>query len=229
MFPNTRWTLIQQVTLESSDDSKKALEELCQEYAQPVFGFVRRRISSHEEAEDVTQEFFAQLINGSLLERADQTQGRFRSFLLHAVRNFLADWHDRKQAVKRGGRVQHVTLEDTTPAAMTSVTPEQEFELQWVRTTLRSAILELETEYRETQRDELLDTLKGALDDTEKVSAREAGRKLRMTEAAVRVALHRLRKRLGQIIRQRIMDTVDNPENVDDEIQKLMQLLESNR
>lgn len=229
MFPNTRWTLIQQVALESSNDSKKALEELCQQYAQPVFGFVRRRISSHEEAEDVTQEFFAQLINGSLLERADQKQGRFRSFLLHAVRNFLADWHDRKQAVKRGGRVQHVTLEDTAPAAMNSVTPEQEFELQWIRTTLGSAIGELETEYRETQRDELFDTLKGALDDTEKVSAREAGRKLRMTEPAVRVALHRLRKRLGQIIRQRIMDTVDSPENVDDEIQKLMQLLESNR
>lgn len=229
MFPITRWTLIQQVNDESANDSRMALEELCQQYAQPVFAFVRQRIKSHEEAEDATQEFFARLIDGSLLQKADQERGRFRSFLLHAVRDFLADLHDYKNAVKRGGRVQHISFEPQTTPAPSSLTAEQAFEQQWVRATLQAALAELETEYHTTDRQQLFETLKGALDDTEKITARDAALTLRMTEASVRVALHRMRKRLGQIIRQRILDTVEKPDDVDSEIKNLMQLLETNR
>ena len=229
MFPITRWTLIQQVNEESHSDSRKALEELCQQYAQPVFAFVRQRIKSHEEAEDATQEFFTQLIDGRLLQKADQERGRFRSFLLHAVRNFLADLHDYKNAAKRGGRIQHVTLEPQTSVVANDATAEQAFELQWVRATLQAALQQLEVEYKSTDRQELFDTLKGALDDSPKVAAKDTALKLRMTEAGVRVALHRMRKRLGQLIRQHIQDTVEKPEDVDSEIKNLMQLLETNR
>lgn len=229
MFPITRWTLIQQVNDESPGDSRKALEELCQQYAQPVFAFVRQRIKSHEEAEDATQEFFAQLIDGRLLQKADQERGRFRSFLLHAVRNFLADLHDHKNAVKRGGRIQHVALVAETPVVGSNATAEHAFELQWVRATLQAALIELEAEYKSTERQQLFDALKDALDDSEKVAAKETALKLRMTEAAVRVALHRMRKRLGQLIRQHILHTVEKPEDVDSEIKNLMQLLENNR
>ena len=169
MFPTTRWTLIRQVNHELTGDSRKALEELCQQYAQPVFGFVRRRISSYEEAEDATQDFFARLINGSLLQKADPQHGRFRSYLLHAVRDFLADLNDYKTAVKRGGRIQHVTLEPQTLFTKAGKSAEQEFELQWVRTTLQAALNDLQSEYKLTQREHIFEALKGALDDTETI------------------------------------------------------------
>lgn len=230
MFPTTRWTLIRQASTESTDDSRKALEELCQQYAGPVFAFIRRRVSSHESAEDATQEFFSKLINGTLLSRADRDHGRFRAFLLHAVRAFLADLHDYDNAIKRGGQVQHVSLQsDAIPQMMDHVTPEHEFELQWIRSLLHSALVQLQNEYRQTGREELFETLKTALDDGRHLSAHAAGQQLRMTEAAVRVALHRLRKRLGELIRQHIRDSVATADDVDDEFNKLMHILETNR
>lgn len=229
MFPITRWTLIQQVNDETRSDSRLALEELCQQYAQPVLAFVQRRVSSLQEAEDVTQEFFAQLINGRLLSRADPNRGTFRAFLLNAVRNFIADSKDRQNAVKRGGQVNHVSLEPTGQVDAGEVTAEQAFELQWVRSTLSAALLELEQEYRESDKADIFEALKGALDESAQVTAREAGRTLKMTESAVRVCLHRMRKRLGQLIRRHIQNTVEKAEQVDDEIRNLMQLLEANR
>lgn len=229
MFPITRWTLIQQVNDETRTDSRLALEELCQQYAQPVLAFVRRRVSSPQEAEDITQEFFAQLIDGRLLSRADPGRGTFRAFLLNAVRNFIADSSDRKNAIKRGGQANHVSLESHDSPDTGTATAEEAFELQWVRVTLNAALQELEQEYRAAQKGDIFDALKGALDDSAKVTASTTGRELKMTDAAVRVCLHRMRKRLGQLIRKHIQNTVEKAEQVDDEIRNLMQLLESNR
>lgn len=207
-----------------------ALEELCQLYIQPVFAFIRRRVANHEQSEDATQEFFSLLIDGTLLQRADQNRGRFRSFLLHAVSGFLADLYDHDHAVKRGGKIQHVALElHLTAHANGNLSPEAEFDLHWVRSLLQSALEQLQQEYSKSDRSELFATLKSALDDGEKVNAAEASVKLRMTEAAIRVALHRMRKRLGQLIREQILATVQTAADVDDEIKKLMQILELNR
>jgi len=229
MFPITRWTLIQQVNDETRTDSRLALEELCQQYAQPVLAFVQRRVSSRQEAEDVTQEFFAQLINGQLLSKADPNRGTFRAFLLNAVRNFISDSNDRRQAIKRGGHANHVSLQVTDGLDAREVTAEQAFELQWVRATLAAALQELEHEYREAGKSDIFDALKSALDDSARVTAAQVGQSLKMTESAVRVCLHRMRKRLGQLIRRHIQNTVEKADQVDDEIRSLMQLLESNR
>ncbi len=227
-FPTTRWTLIRQAISTPTPESRQALESLCQQYAGPVLAFVRHRVSSVEKAEDVAQGFFAHLLESELLDRADAERGRFRTFLLHALRGYMADVHDFETAQKRGGGKQIVSFAasgvlDPSHAA----TPERQFELQWVRTLLSSSLQKLEAEYSSTGKADLFQSLRGLLDSGEKTPAKELAKTLRMSEPAVRVATHRLRKRLGQIIRAEIADTVPRSIDVDDELTRLMQILET--
>ena len=128
------------------------------------------------------------------------------------MRNFISDSNDRRQAIKRGGQVNHVSLQshdewDARDAR--EVTAEQAFEMQWVRATLAAALQELEDEYRAAGKADIFDALKSALDDSARVTAAQVGQMLKMTESAVRVCLHRMRKRLGQLIRRHIQNTVE--------------------
>lgn len=229
-FPTTRWTLIRQAVASPTPEAAKALESLCQQYAGPVLGFVRHRVSSPEKAEDIAQGFFAQLIQRGLLDRADQDRGRFRTFLLHALRDFMADAHDFETAQKRGGGQPVVSLASAgVMEPRHGLTPDRQFELQWVRTLLANSLGRLEREYQQAEKTEIFDVLRGFLDANLKPPVREAAETLRMTEPAVRVAVHRMRKRLGQIIRLEIADTVPGSADVDDELNGLMQILETQK
>lgn len=227
-FPTTRWTLIRQAAEDASPEARQALASLCEQYAGAVLAFVRHRVSSQEQAEDIAQGFFAQLIERDLLGRADADRGRFRTFLRHALRGYMADVHDFETAQKRGGGKRVISL--ATSAVLEPLhgaTPEQQFDIQWVRTLLQHALMRLEEEYKKTRKHDLFRALKVFLDSGTGPAVRDVASELRMSESAVRVALHRMRRRLGQIIRTEIAETVPTAADVDDELRRLMQIVET--
>ena len=227
-FPTTRWTLIRHVAASPTPEAKQALESLCQQYAAPVLGFVRQRVPSEEKAEDIAQGFFVQLIERDLIGRADEERGRFRTFLLHALRGYLADVHDFDNAQKRGGGKQIVSLDGVNVIEHRhGMTADELFEMQWVRTLLARSVTRLEEESIKSGKEQLFVALRGHLDSSERTPLRDIANNLRMSEAATRVALHRMRKRLGQIIRIEISDTVPSSADVDDELNRLKQIVET--
>ncbi len=228
-FPTTRWTFIRQAAAAPTAESRAALEELCRHYVDPVLAFVARRVESRETAEDLTQDFFSRLIRGELLAKADPNRGRFRAFLLNAVRDFLADAHDLARAQKRGGEVRHISLTTTViTEPMTQLSADQEFDVRWARTILQRSLDRLQSEHSDG-RATLFDALKGSLDASDRMNGRDLAAKLGMSEGAVRVALHRMRQRLGQLIREEIAETVPSGTDIDDEILNLRKTLESSR
>ena len=227
VFPTTRWTLIRQAAT-PTPESTQALESLCQQYSGPVLAFVRHRVATPEKAEDIAQGFFAKLLERDLLERADEDRGRFRTFLLHALRGYMADVHDFETAQKRGGGKQIVSFSNSgVMEPGHAVTADQQFELQWVRTLLSRALERLQDEYQSSGKADLFAALRKSLDSGSSPPVREVAEQLRMSEPAVRVAMHRMRKRLGQIIRTEIADTVPRASDIDDELARLMQILET--
>ncbi len=226
-FPTTRWTLIRQAVTPTAE-STQALESLCQQYSGPVLAFVRHRVDTVEKAEDIAQGFFAKLLERDLLQRADEDRGRFRTFLLHALRGYMADVHDFDTAQKRGGGKQIVSFGNSAVLEpQHSVTADQQFELQWVRTVLSRSLERLQDEYQSTGKAELFESLRKSLDSGAAPPASQIAAELRMSEPAVRVAMHRMRKRLGCIIRNEIAETVPRASDVDDELARLMQILET--
>lgn len=228
-FPTTRWTLIRQAALLPTEESRAALEELCTHYRAPVLQFIRNRVSGSEIAEDLTQEFFSKLIRGALLQRADQDRGQFRSFLLHAIRGFLIDARAQALAEKRGGAVHHVSISE--PDGIDPEGPlsaDREFDLQWARTVLSRSLDRLQQEHT-GPRHPLFEALKDSLDGSRKVEGRQMAEQLGMSEGAMRVALHRMRIRLGQIIREEVADTVPSGSDIDEEIRALRKVLETGR
>lgn len=224
-FPETRWSIIHRAAGEPSIESRAALEELCSAWSEPVLAFVQRRIPSREQAEDLTQDFFAHLISGELLNRADRDTGRFRSFLLHALRCFLADQHDFQQAQKRGGNRVIISIDAAELQPMQGLTPEAEFDQRWVRSLLSRCLTKLAEEHPGSRR-RLFDALSSQLDSNERPQTQQIAAELGMTDGAVRVALHRMKTRLGDLIRQEIADTLPPAAPVDDEIRQLKQILE---
>jgi RNA polymerase sigma factor (sigma-70 family) len=228
-FPKTRWTLIRQAASTPTLESRAALEELCCHYREPVLAFVRRRVATPESAEDLTQEFFSRLIRGELLARANPDRGQFRSFLLNAVRDFLADARDHDNAQKRGGHIRHVSLSiESIGEPMTNLSPDQEFDVRWARTVLQRSLDRVQQEYSDG-RSSLFESLKTSLDGSNPMNGRQLAETLKMSEGAVRVALHRMRQRLGILIREEIAETVPSGTDIDDEILKLRQTLETSR
>jgi RNA polymerase sigma factor (sigma-70 family) len=229
VFPTTRWTLIRQAATAPTDESRTAMEELCRRYRTPVLRFVRRRVNNAEQAEDLTQEFFTRLVRGDLLQRAEQDRGQFRAFLLHVLGQFLLDERDRAMALKRGAGMTPQSLSQDSaidPAGFGDA--EQEFDLAWARTLLQRAVDRLQQEYSD-QRSALFDSLKDSLDGARPMARAELAARLGMSEGAIRVALHRMRTRLGQLIREEVADTVPSGSDIDDEIRLLRKTLEQRR
>jgi RNA polymerase sigma factor (sigma-70 family) len=222
----TRWTYIRQAGSEDSTAASAALSELCACYRDPVLTYVRRRLGSDRDAEDLVQDFFARLIRGDLLARANPDRGTFRSFLLHAVSQFISDFRDHQNAAKRGGGHQRFSAETIieTPDRR-SITPEEEFERRWARTVLQRALDRLEAEYCSNGRQDLFNVIKDQLDGTTARTGAAMASILGITEAAVRVAVHRMKQRLGQFIREEVAETVPHSAEVDDELNRLRQSL----
>jgi RNA polymerase sigma-70 factor (ECF subfamily) len=211
-----------------SANSQQALERLCRTYWYPLYTYLRCRGCDRHQAEDYTQAFFATLLQRHGLQQADPQRGKFRSFLLASLNHFLADERDRAAAQKRGGGREVVSLDveeaetryRLEPAY--DLTPEKLFEKSWSLTILGNAMDRLKAEFAEAGKQQTFECLKPHLPAGRgPTSYKDAAATLGMTEGAVKVAVHRLRQRYRQLVRDEIAQTVSTPEQVDEEIRDL--------
>jgi RNA polymerase sigma-70 factor (ECF subfamily) len=231
-FTTTHWSVILAAGCPESPGYRQALQTLCQTYWFPLYAYLRRRGYDRHQSEDYTQAFFASLLERRGLEKVQPKHGKFRSFLLASLKNFLADEWDRAQAQKRGGdrKILSLNIEDAetwySADPADHLSPEKLFEKSWALTVLKQAMAKLKAEFVAANKQQLFDHLKAYLTtETGSVPYRQVAAKLDMTEGAVKVAVHRLRQRYREIVRQHIAQTVSTPDEVDDEIQDLFAAL----
>jgi RNA polymerase sigma factor (sigma-70 family) len=231
-FVTTHWSVVLDAKGDDSARANEALEKLCRIYWRPVYTFIRRNGSSPADAQDLTQEFFYRLLSKDYLQHLRDQRGKFRSFLLTFVKHFLSDERDKASAQKRGGGQALFSLNDTTGEALfeaetaTQLSPDQLFERSWAQTVLHEALQRLAEEYAASGKSALHDKLKDIQPGEHgPVSYAEIGAELGMSETAVKSAVHRLRRRHREILREEIAHTVTRPEDVDDEIRYLITLL----
>ena len=231
-FLTTHWSVVLAAGRSDSTRAETALARLCQTYWYPLYAHVRRRGHSPHDAQDLTQEFFARLLERHSLASADPTRGRFRSFLLSALDHFLAHEWQKVCAQKRGGGRQILSLDlalaeqryDLEPAD--TATPDKLFDKHWAMAMLEEVLSQLEAEYQQAGKAVLFAALKQTLTGTREsqpYAVLAAG--LGMNEAAVKVAVHRLRKRYRQLLRAEIANIVADPEQADDELRHLFAAL----
>jgi RNA polymerase sigma factor (sigma-70 family) len=233
-FVTTQWTQV----LEARGDSpgaKAALGDLCAAYYAPVLAFVRRDAPDEDAARDLTQEFFARLLARQGIATVDPQRGRFRSFLLGAAKHFLADMRDHDHRLKRGAGRPMESIDagtDTSPGLQLSdpsaPSPEREFDRKWALTVLGRALATLAEEHKAVGKPGHFDALKPWLTgDQATQSQAEAARRLGMSEGAVAVAIHRLRRRFREVVKREISRTLHDPAQVGDELACLVAALGS--
>jgi RNA polymerase sigma-70 factor (ECF subfamily) len=231
-FQTTRWTLVLAVREGQSADAQAALSTLCETYWYPVYAFIRRTGKSGEEAKDLTQAFFTRVLEKDYFGQARQERGRFRSFLLSSVRHFLSNQRDWDQAQKRGGGQTHLALEfddgertyQIEPVDPT--TPEKLYERRWALASIESALTRVKKKYDEGKKAELFMRLRPFLTGDEPQSYAELAASVGVSEGSLRVAVHRMRQQFAATLREIIADTVDGPDEVDEELRELMKAVE---
>jgi RNA polymerase sigma factor (sigma-70 family) len=232
VFATTHWTVVLTAGRSETTNATAALEKLCQTYWYPLYGYVRRCGHSPEDAQDLTQAFFARLLEGQWIGRADREKGKFRSFLLSALKYFLADEWDRARAKKRGGGISPLPLQFDTaetryghePADHT--TPEQLYERRWALALLEEVLRRLAQEYTRDGKMNYFAELNPCLvGDRAALPYAELAVKLGLSESAVKSIAHRMRLRYRELLREEIANTVDNPAEVDEELQHLFTIL----
>jgi len=211
--------------------AQEALARICEIYWPPVYGFIRSRGHDVEAARDLTQGFFAVMLEKHYIKNANQDRGRFRSFLLVCVKRFLSDERGRELALKRGGHSVRLSL-DVAPLevghpfeGVTMETPEQVFEKRWAITVMQRVTQRLRQEAVQAGNIERFDRLKPLLDGTDRLGYRQLAEELGMSEGALKVAVHRLRHRFGQLLRQEIAATVADPHHVAAEVRHVIEAL----
>jgi len=230
-FATTHWTMVLHAGRSDTTRAQEALAQLCQTYWYPLYAYVRRRGYSPEDAEDLTQGFFARLLELNSLADVRREKGKFRSFLLASLNHFLSDEWDRVRAQKRG-HSQVISLD--TDAAETrfgrepadTATPEKLFERQWAMTLLEAVVKRLQREYESAGKGVLFMALRfSIMGEKSDVPYTQLAKEVGLSEEALRVAVHRLRQRYRQMLRDEIAQTVATPAEVDDEIRHLFQAL----
>jgi RNA polymerase sigma-70 factor (ECF subfamily) len=231
-FTTTRWSLVLAAQAGESTQSRRALGELCAAYWFPIYAFVRRQGYSADDASDLTQGYFARLLEKEDLKDVDPRLGRFRSFLLASVKHFLSNERDRARARKRSPGQPLLELDGQSAEDRFSIepaddlTPEDLFERRWAMTVLERTLERLAAEWSEGARARRFRRLRGYLTDADPAgSYAGAAADLGMSEDAVKVAVHRLRRRYGELLRDEIAQTVGSPDDVDDEIRYLLGIL----
>ena len=240
-FATTRWSLILASGSAESEGQKArdALGELCHLYWRPIFAFVCRRGYSTQDAEDLTQDFFVMMLEGSWLQHADSSRGRFRSLLLKSLQNFLNDAAEKKQARKRGGDVKFVSWDDWMAEAPSKLTvsgealeswpAERLFDLRWAATVVEQALRRLREECESQGRLRAFETLRPCLGaEREDVSYPTLSHTLGVPEANVKRLVRRLRQRYRNLLREEVAETLADPAEVDDEIRHLCGVLAAN-
>lgn len=226
-FATTHWSVVLAAGDSAHPHFRDALSELCRVYWAPVRAFVRRRVPSDAQADDLTQGFFAALLDRGALAAADRDRGRFRSFLLTSVKYYLADQWDRDRAQKRGGGAAPISLDDRVRDEPPfdppdgSATPDREYDRQWALAMLEVVRQRLDAELATLPNASRVRRLADLLTDDE-AKYRDVAAELGMTESAVKVAVHRLRKRYAVILREEVLRTVAAPEAVDEELRFLL-------
>jgi RNA polymerase sigma factor (sigma-70 family) len=227
-FPTTSWSLVLAAKQKTSAASELALDKLCHQYWYPVYAYIRCRGGSGEDARDLTQEFFLHLLEKHYLNAIDAPRGRFRWFLQAAVKNFLANEYDRSQTQKRGGKQIFLSLDMARAENMyrlepvDQLTPEKIFDRRWSLLVLDRVTDLLRQEYEKLGKGVYFDRLQPYLvgDDAEQ-SYRDLASALSTTEGAIKVAVHRLRRRFAEVLRAEIAETVSNESEIDTELRFL--------
>lgn len=232
VFATTRWSLVRLAARNDTTRAQRALSSLCEAYWYPLYAYVRRQGHSPHDAQDLTQEFFARLLESNSLAKLDRERGRFRAWLLASLKHFLANEWDRARAAKRGGGLHLVSLDEATAEERYKLEPADElsadriFERRWAMMLLDTVLGALEREYAAGGKSALFDKLKPCLAGSrESQPYAELARELGMSEGAVKVAVHRFRQRYRELLRVEIAHTVSSPEEVDEEIRYLFSVL----
>jgi RNA polymerase sigma factor (sigma-70 family) len=231
-FATTHWSVVLAAGDSCSANAPMALEELCAAYWEPLYAYVRRQGFGPQDAQDLTQEFFAWLLQNKRLRVADPERGRFRSFLLVRLKHFLSDERKKLRAQKRGGGQPILSLDaeraeqrcSLDPA--TELTAERIFDQRWALTVIERTVARLRDEYVAVGRPDLFDELKHFQPgDEAKTSYAETATRLAVSESAVKSAIYRLRKRHRDLLREEIARTVATPAEVDEEIRYLIAVM----
>ena len=215
-----------------SGEAKQALEQLCQAYWPPLYWYLRRSGHNSEDARDAVQEFFCEMIQENRFSVADHQRGRFRNFLLAALKNFVSNQQRKENAIKRGGNANIIQIDSALAESMyvqtivDNQTPDELFQKQWALTVIEKSIESLQNEYQRDGKQDLFEKLKQFInsDDT-KDSYQKVADQLNMSTVAVKVAVHRMRKRCQKWIRHEIAQTVNDESEIDAEIDALFEVL----
>lgn len=231
-FEATRWSVVLRARADEESVARAALSDLCRMYWYPLYAFARRCGCDHYEAEDLTQDLFADLIRRQSLAGADPARGRFRSFLLGAMKHHMADERERSMAGKRGGGVPPIPFDagegESRYAAEPAdpAPPDVFYDRHWAKELLQRTLKDLDAEYARQGKKEIFDVLHGDIAGTAPGGAgAEAARRLAVSEGHLRVLAHRLRRRFAELLRRQVADTVGAEADVDGELRHLMACL----
>jgi len=227
-FVQTQWSLVRRAAATDSPESRAALENLCHAYWFPIYAFVRRAGNSPHDAQDLTQDFFARLLAGKSIARADPALGKFRTFLLGALKHFLVDTRRKADALKRGGGVHVISFEQAQAEERYQLepvddrTPDKIFEQRWSVVLLEAAAARLRDEFHTAGKARQFEVLKPFLTaEGDETAYAHAGTELNHSSKTIAVAVHRIRRRFRYLVRSAIADTVSTPDEVEEEYRSL--------
>jgi RNA polymerase sigma factor (sigma-70 family) len=233
-FRTTRWSVVLRAGTQrgSTHEARLALEELCHTYWSPLYAYARRQGYSPEDAQDLTQEFFSRLLTDQSLASVHESKGRFRSFLLASFKHLLANEWKRATRQKRGGGAVHFSLEEEIAAGhgqhelLDHLDPEKLYERRWAETLLRRVLDRLRAEWENKDATRHFDDIKPFLVDGKgSISFADAAARIGATEASLKWAVHKLRQRYRELVREEIAHTVNSVDEIDDEIRYLFSVL----
>ncbi len=228
-FATTHWSVVLAAGQGGASGSREALENLCRTYWQPVYAYLRRHGIGVHEAEDLTQGFFARFLEKNSLKNVTPAKGKFRSYLLGAVKHFVSNERDRARAKKRGGGRTFIPLDVSSAESRCSfqpsdeLTPEKIYDKCWALALLDHVLCRLQDEFVEARKEKTFASLKVFLTgETGTLSYNEVAKELNMADGAVKVAVHRMRRRYREILKEEVAGTVAGPEETEDEIRYLL-------
>lgn len=232
VFATTHWSVVLSAGQSSLPDAAEALEKLCRAYWYPLYVFARRQGNSPEDAQDLTQDFFSRLLEKNYIANANPERGKFRTFLLRSLKNFLVNEWKRAGRLKRGGGLAFLSIDENAAEhryAMEGTeepNPDAEYEKRWAVTLIEQVLTTLREEFNAADKAPLFDQLKGFIwGDKSTLSYAEIAVQSKLSEGAVKVAVHRLRQRFRELLRAEVANTVARPEDIDGELRHLISVL----